>query len=75
MELESESRIRIYVKVNHLKTAVEEPACKIAEALRVHRHRMVSEVSGLYLKGLVLDTEWCNNPVKLPIADSIIENT
>lgn len=75
MELEAESRMRIHVKVNHLKTEVEEPACKTAEALQVLRHRMVSEVSGLYIKGLVLDTEWCNNPVKLPIADSIIENS
>lgn len=63
----------MYVKVNHLKTAVEEPACKIAKALGVHRHRMVSGLRTTQ-KGSVHDIEWCNNPVKLPIADSIIEN-
>lgn len=62
MELESDSRIRMYVKVNHLKVAVEEPAHKIAEVLQVHRHRMVPEVAGLHIKELVLDTEWYNKP-------------
>lgn len=73
MELESDSRIRMYVKVNHLKVAVEEPARKIAEVLQVHRHRMVSEVAGLHISWFLIQNG-TKNPVKLPIADSIIEN-
>lgn len=63
----------MYVKVNHLRTGLEDPACKIAETLQIHRHRMVPEVTRLY-KWSVTDTEWCNNLMKLPIADSTVGN-
>lgn len=74
MKPESKPRVKLYVKVNHLESVAEEPACRIAEALQVDRHRMVPEVSGLYVQAVINDTECCNNLMKLPVADSIVGN-